>query len=101
MPSSNPSQQCMEDDMIHMFERTTARHVSMIVGPTTDLRVEFTDQIACRQVKPASSYSANAVQEGLHILLGRLYVASPLWRCELRRNPARVQRWQPLAWQRL
>jgi hypothetical protein len=78
MPSSNPSQQCMEDDMIHMFERTTTRHVPMIVGPTTDLWVEFTNQIACRQVKPASNYSARAVQEGLHILLGRLYEQHPI-----------------------
>ena len=64
--------------MIHMFERTTARHVLMIVSPTSDLWVEFTDQIAGRQVKPASNYSADAIQEGLNILLGGLYEQHPI-----------------------
>jgi hypothetical protein len=76
--SADPSPQCMEDDMIHMFERAAARHVPMIVSPTPDLRVEFTDQIACRQVKRVSNYSANAVEEGLDVLPGGLDEQHPI-----------------------
>jgi hypothetical protein len=68
----------MKDDMIDVFERATTRHVPMIVSPTSDLWVEFTSQIGRRQVKPASNYSADAVLEGLNILLGRHYEQYPI-----------------------
>src|ERR1700732_3836515 len=47
-------------------------HVPMIVGPTPNLWVEFTDQIGGRPANRGFDYSSDAIQEGFNILLGRL-----------------------------
>jgi len=43
----------------------------MIVGPTPNFGVEFTDQIGGRHAQRSSDYLPDAAQESLNVLLGR------------------------------
>ena len=58
--------------VIHTGKRACTHHVPMIVGPTPDFGVEFTDQIGGRHAPRSSDYLPDAAQEGVNVLLGRL-----------------------------
>ena len=70
--SSCPLPQTGEDVVIHAGKRACTHHVSMIVGPTPDGGVEFTDQIGGRHAPRSSDCLPDAAQEGVNVLLGRL-----------------------------
>ena len=70
--SSCPLPQTREDVVIHAGKRACTHHVSMIVGPTPDGGVEFTDQIGGRHAPRSSDCLSDAAQEGFNILLGGL-----------------------------
>jgi len=72
VPSPCPLQQTREDGAVHASKRAFAHHVPMIVRPTTNLRVELTDQIGGRHAMCIFDCSSDARQEGSNILLGRL-----------------------------
>src|SRR5579859_5258180 len=48
VPPPCPLQQTREDSAVHASKRAFAHHVPMIVRPTTNLRVELTDQVGGR-----------------------------------------------------
>jgi len=58
--------------MVNVCEGTFADHVPMIVGPTSNLRVELIDQISGRHAKPGFDGCPDPRQEGLNVSLGRL-----------------------------
>jgi hypothetical protein len=70
--SSCPLPQTREDVEVHASERACTHHVPMIVGPTPNFGVEFTDQIGGRHAPRSSDYLPDAAQESLNVLLGRL-----------------------------
>jgi len=72
VPSSCPLPQTREDGAIHASKYAFTHHVPMIVRPTTNLGVELIDQIGSRHTMCLFDDSADAIQEGSHILLGRL-----------------------------
>jgi hypothetical protein len=70
--SSCPSPQTREDVVIHAGKRACAHHVPMIVGPTPDFGVEYTDQIGGRHAQRGFDCLPDAAHESLNVLLGRL-----------------------------
>ena len=70
--SSCPLPQTRENVVIHASERPCTHHVPMIVGPTPNFGVEYTDQIGGRHAPRSSDYLPDAAQEGFNVLLGRL-----------------------------
>ena len=70
--SSCPFPQTREEGVIDASERAFAHHVPMIVRPTANLWVELIDQIGGRHAVCVFDGSADAIQEGPNILLGRL-----------------------------
>ena len=64
--------------MIDAFERAFAHHVPMIVGPTTDHRVEHINQIGGRRAQRSFGSLSDAIQEGFDILPGRLIEQLPV-----------------------
>ncbi len=69
--SSCPLPQTREDVVIHAGKRACTHHVPMIVGPTPNFGVEFTNQIGGRHAQRSSDYLPDAAQEGFNVLLGR------------------------------
>ena len=58
--------------MINADVRAFTHHVPMIVGPAPDFGVEFMDQIGGRHAQRGFDCLADAAQESLNVLLGRL-----------------------------
>ena len=69
--SSGPLPQTIEDCVIHAMERAFARRMPVIVCPTSDLGVEFLDQIGGRHAKQSFDCPSDPVQKSLDIFLGR------------------------------
>ena len=78
VPSPCPLPYTTEDDGVNVYKSMFTHHVPMIVGPTPNLWVEFTDQIGGRPANRGFDYSSNAIQEGLNIFLGRLDEQFPI-----------------------
>jgi len=78
VPSPCPLPYTTEDDGVNVYKSMLAHHVPMIVGPTPNLWVEFTDQIGGRPANRGFDYSSNAIQEGLNIFLGRFDEQFPI-----------------------
>ena len=72
VPFSCPLPQTREEGVIDASEDAFAHHMPMIVRPTANLRVELIDQIGGRHAMCSFDGSSDALQEGSHILLGRL-----------------------------
>src|SRR5260370_12103136 len=78
VPSSCPLPQTREDGAIHASKGAFAHHVPMIVRPTANLRVELTDHVGDTHAMGVFHGSSDALQEGSHILLGRLNEQFPV-----------------------
>ena len=78
VPSPCPLPYTTKDNGVNVFKSMLTHHVPMIVGPTTNLWVECTDQIGGRPANRGFDYSSNAIQEGLNIFLGRLDEQFPI-----------------------
>src|SRR6266446_1383227 len=72
MPPACPLPQLIEDGVIHACECAFAHNVPMIVCPTTNFGIEQIDQIGGRHTSCVSDGLADAIQESLCVLLGRL-----------------------------
>jgi len=78
VPSPCPLPYTTKDNGVNVFKSMLTHHVPMIVGPTTNLWVECTNQIGGRPANRGFDYSSNAIQEGLNIFLGRLDEQFPI-----------------------
>jgi hypothetical protein len=78
VPSSCPLPQTREDGVIDASEDAFSHHVTMIVRPTANLRVELIYQVGGGHAMRVFDDSSDALQEGSNILLGRLDEQFPL-----------------------
>ena len=63
VPAFGPLPQCLEDDMICFCKGSLARHVSMIVRPASDHRIELRDQVPGGGLRVRFDEASNFSQE--------------------------------------
>jgi hypothetical protein len=97
VPSPCPLPYTTEDDGVNVYKSMLTHHVPMIVGPTPNLWVEFTNQVGGRPANRGLDYSSDAIQEGLNILLGRLDEQFPIRISAHVLSDARLMRCYPVS----